>query len=571
MTLLLFLFSSLQSAEAAEGESKMKVSTTFNNDFEIRYYVLDDRLPDPDDVPVFNYVEQVNRLNATAATGPWALETQVDEVALFANQYRLDDELRAERTLVSDDVFSPLPDFSYATVEKLRGRYEKPSVVFTVGDTYAAFGRGIALNLNRNVDIDIDTSIQGVKGLFRPGAWDVTVVAGQLNRQQVFQDNVNGEIYGDLRHAVGGARVERFGLGPANIGAHGVAYDFVEETGWKPGFEELGSSPDAVIGGATAEVLGVGGIDWYVETDVFGFTSDTLPASRANLENKPGYATYVSAAFYPGKTTWLVEGKRYFQAERVNSLLAPELYEVVVAPTLEYERQITEDSSATVNSNDIWGGRVRMDYTLKPGELVPYVSQALFRDLELGGLHFNESPETVAHTLVGVEYIRDEFSALINAGYRIDVRDNGGSRKDRGSLPGPDDSDRQLHGDAAIRFPVGSLLAGEAQVAAEVYQWGVNPFQQQDYVEIETGWTLQRGSAVALTWYTDLTTNPLVNSTGNLTDALYGAAELQVKPSPAWTLKAFYGAYKAGIRCSGGQCRLLPGFEGTRFSVVGSF
>jgi len=556
-------------ADAAEDDKK--VTTTFNDDFEIRYYVLDDRLPDPDDVAVFNYVEQVNRLNATVAFGAWAMETQVDEVALFANQYRLDGELRPERTLVSDDIFSPLPGFSYATVEKIRARYEKPAVVFTVGDTYAAFGRGIALNLNRNVDIDIDTSIQGVKGLFRPGAWDITVVAGQLNRQQVFQDNVNGEIYGDLRHAVGGVRAERFGLGPMNIGAHGVAYDFVDEAGWKPGFEELGTTPDAVSGGGTLEMLGVAGIDWYLETDVFGFTSDTLPASTRKLEDKPGYATYASAAFYPGKTTWLVEGKRYLQAERVNGLLAPERYEVAVAPTLEYERQITEDSSATVNSNDIWGGRVRMDYTLKPGELIPYVSQAVFRDLELGGLHFNESPETVAHTVVGVEYIKDEFSALINAGYRIDLRDDGGNRRDRGALPGPDDSDRQLHGDAAIRFPVGSVLAGEAQVAGEVYQWGVNPFQQKDYVEIETGWTIQRGSAVALTWYTDITTNPLVNSTGNLSDSLYGAAEIQVKPSSAWTLKAFYGAYKAGIRCSGGQCRLLPGFEGTRFSVVGSF
>ena len=565
---LLLLLAPLSVAHADDAE---KVSTSFNEDFELRYYVVEDRLPDPDDVAVFNYFEQVNRLNATVAYGRWALETQIDEVALFANQYFLDGELRSERTLVNDGIFSPLPGFSYATVEKLRAKYENPSMVLTIGDTYAAFGRGIALNANRNVDIDIDTSIQGAKALFRPGAWDITLVAGQLNRQQVFQDNVNTGIYGDFRHAVGGIRAERFGLGPANIGVHGVVYDFVEEQGWKAGFEELGTSPDAVVGGATAEVLGVGGVDWYLETDVFGFTSDKLPASTSKEADKPGYATYLSAAFYPGKTTWLVEGKRYFQAERVNGLLAPELYEIVVAPTLEYERQITEDSSATVNSNDIWGGRVRVDYTLKPGELIPYVSQAVFRDQELGGLHFNTARETVAHTVVGVEYIKDDVSALINAGYRIDLRDDGQNRRDRGALPGPDDSDRQLHTDAAVRFPIAGKFAGEAQVAGEVYQWGVNPFQQGDYVEIETGVTVQHGSAVALTWYTDYTTNPLVNSTGNLSEPLYGAAEIQVKPTTAWTFKAFYGAYKAGIRCSGGQCRLLPGFEGTRFSVVGSF
>ena len=33
-------------------------------------------------------------------------------------------------------------------------------------------------------------------------------------------------------------------------------------------------------------------------------------------------------------------------------------------------------------------------------------------------------------------------------------------------------------------------------------------------------------------------------------------------------LKAFYGAYKSGIRCAGGQCKQLPAFEGARASVV---
>ncbi len=573
-TVLFFLLASFSLAHAQDAK---KVTTTFNEDFEIRYYVVDDRLPDPDDVPVLNYVEQVNRLNATVATGSWALETQIDEVALFANQYYLNDELRSERTLVDDDIFNPMPGISYATVEKLRAKYEKPAVVLTLGDTYAAFGRGIALNVNRNVDIDLDTSIQGVKALFRPGAWDITAVAGQLNRQQVFQDNTNAPgalagVFGDFRHTVGGLRVERFGLGPANIGVHGVAYDFVDEHGWTAGFSELGTAPDAVIGGATAEINGVAGVDWYVEADVFGFPTDVLPATSEEVQDKPGLAAYLSAAFYPGKTTWLIEAKRYSQAERVNGVLTPEFYEVAVAPTLEYEREITEDSSATVNSDDLWGTRVRVDYTLKPGELIPYASVALFRDLDVGALHFNTTPETVVHPVLGVEYIRDEFSAIINGGYRIDVRDEGLSRRNRGALPGPDDSDRHLHSDASIRFPVGAKLAGEAQVAGEAVQWGVNPIgQQSDYWEIETGWTLQRGSAVALTWFTDYTTNTLLDSTGNLSERAYGAVEVQVKPTSAMTLKAFYGAYKAGLRCSGGQCRVLPGFDGTRFSVNGTF
>lgn len=557
-------FALLLALPASAGEPDPKpaserVTTSITEDFELRYHMLDARLADPSDVPIFNYVEQVNRLNLHVSRKGLAFEAQIDQVSLLANKYYLNDILRVERHLLDSRVWTPLSDQFYVNPEKLRLRVERPNATWIVGDSYAAFGRGIALNLNRNVDIDVDTSIQGVKATLRPGAWDVTVVAGQLNRQQVFQDNPNIEIAPDLRHGVMGVRAERFGLGPANIGAHVVAYDFVTQPGFSS-FGELGGLPDAVIGGATLELSGVAGVDWYAEADVFSFPTDALPSTLPDAEDQLGYAGYLSAALYPGRTVWLVEAKRYYQADRPNSLLTPELYEVAVAPTLEYERAITEDSSASVNSNDIWGGRVRVDYAMKPGELVPYLSGAVFRDNELGGLHFNASPETIFHGVAGVEIIRDQGAALINAGYRVDWRDD----RSQGA-------DRQIHGDASVKFPIGLGLHAEVQGAVEHFRWGENPLQQQDYVEIESGLTIQRGSRLAFTWYTDFTSNPLVDSTGNLGDDLYGAAEVLFKPSDAVTLKAFYGAYKAGIRCSGGQCRQLPGFEGARFSFVGTF
>lgn len=542
----------------AEEPDSGGVQVSVTDDFELRYRIIDERLPDPDDVPVLNYIEQVNRINARAGTGPWSLEVQVDEVALFANRYYLDDVLQTERELVVDGVanFMPASTDAYLNVEKVRLQYEKPLASIVLGDTYAAFGRGLALNINRNVDIDVDTSIQGAKTVIRPGPWDITAVAGQLNRQQVFQDNPNEEIFGDFRHAMGGLRVERFGLGPANLGVHGVLIDFVGTPGLEGGFEDL-SGPDALVGGATAEVAALGA-DWYVEADLFAFPTEELPTTVPGAADKPGYGVYASSALYPGSFVVLVEGKRYFQAERINARLGPEDYEVGVAPTLEYERAVTEDSSATVNSNDIWGGKVRLDWAAKPGELVPYVAVAVFRDDDLGGLHFNTVPETVVHPTIGVEYIRSEAAALINAGVRIDDRD--------GSDAG---TDRQVHGDAAVKVVPGGLQVDVA-LGVEVYQWGVNPFQQTDYTEVESGVTLSRGP-LAFTWFTDVTTNPLVDSEGNLDENLYGAAELQVKPASALTVKALYGAQKAGLRCSGGQCRQLPGFEGVRFSLVGTF
>ncbi|MFT4625594.1 MAG: hypothetical protein ACI8PZ_004262 [Myxococcota bacterium] len=597
-------------AYAQESAGGGEVSASFTDDLELRFWGKDQRLPGYPDRPVFNYVEQVNRFTMSTNVGKWSFDAQVDEVALFFNRYRLDGDLVVENPVVGQpgeryDVFSPMPGDAYATLEKVRASYETETLSLTIGDAYVAFGRGMALNLNRNVDIDIDTSVQGIKSVWRPGPWDVTVVAGQLNRQQVFQDNPNLSIPGDKRHSLVGVRAERFGLGPANLGAHAVMYNFVtrfdelaeedrtlEERkpglvngyGWEAGARELSTTPDAMVGGLTAELVGVAGIDWYAEGDIYGFPGGTdLPSPLGeDVADKPGYAAYLSAAGYPGKFVVLVEGKRYYAAERVSSLLTPELYEVAVAPTLEYERAVTEDSGAALNSNDMTGARVQVDWAAIPGKLIPYVSTSVFVDNDVGPLNFSDVPETIVHPMVGFEYLNGESAVLFNLGHRMDMRQStdgielwAGAPKDLGS-------DQQTHTDVIIQIPLGGPYYFNSNLAFEYYQWGVNEFQQEDYVESETSFTVGRGSSLALTLFADYTTNPLVTSAGNLlpglfpefedrTKPLYGAVELQVKPSSAVTLKAFVGGYKAGIRCSGGQCRQLPGFEGARMSMVASF
>ncbi|TNE92893.1 MAG: hypothetical protein EP330_00500 [Deltaproteobacteria bacterium] len=544
-----------QNPTEAAATTKVSVNSTFTNDLEIRYWRVPDRLDGYEDREVLNYFEQVDRFTAHVSTDSgWQAFAQVDQVMLTANAYKLDGVYTKERTLRGPDLWWVGPERwdVYVNPEKLYIGKKSGNVTWRVGDFYEAFGYGAALNVNRNVDIDIDTSIQGARLFWQPGAWDVTILGGQLNRQQVFQDNPNIGLRGDLRHFVTGAQVKRFGLGPMNIGAHAVAYNFVDEAGISAGFSELGSPMDAVVTGASAELAA--SFDLNGEVDLF-----THPSGQLNDE--PGYLAYGSAAFYIGSTTWQLEGKRYKDAERLNSLTTPELYEVGIAPTLEYERAITEDSSATVNSNDVYGGRLRMDWSAVPGRVVPYASFAVFRDLDTAGLHFNEVPETVIHPLVGVEAVGEGVNVLLNAGYRVDMRDGGG------------ESDRQLHGDIDFKFPVVAQTHADINAAIEYYQWGDNgALQQNDYVEMETATTfLLHEPEIAFIWYTDVTTNPLIDSKGNLADLLYGAFEIQYKPADAWTLKAFYGAYKAGIRCSGGQCRQLPGFEGGRVSVVGNF
>ncbi len=547
-----------------------------NDDLELRLYRGDSPLPDTTGAEdLGDYAELVNRLNAQLFWGVNQLGLQLDTVALFANSYYLDDELVLEHALVPDTVQSPLGDQAFINVEKVWYTRRLGDVEVQVGDGYAAYGRGMALNLVRNVDIDVDTSLLGAQANAALGDWDLTVVSGITNRQQVLQDNPNVLISPERGHMVSGARVDRYGLGPANVGAHGVVYSFAgDDGGTYPygGFSQYGAELDAMVAGATVEAFGIGGIDWFLEGDVFAYQSEEL-FSGDELSN--GYAAYASAAAYPGKVTLLFEGKHYVDAYRLNSLVVADGYAMVNGPTLEYERAVTEDSAAALGSNDISGGRVRADLAVKPAVLIPYASLAVFRDRDLGGLHFNQAPETVVHPVGGVDWIGDTLKLLTNVGYRVDRRDGATLDVDGDGIDEANQidlgADRLAHVDVDFRFPFFADLGAEVSADVKRFWWGDNRIQQTDFTEGTLALAVHMHGGWTFIGYQDFTDNPLVQSSGNLDDHLYGAAEVQYKPNSSTTIKAFYGAYKAGIRCAGGQCKSLPGFDGARLSVSTAF
>ena len=525
------------------------------DDFELRYHHVPNKLVGFEDRNIHDYFEQVNRVNALLATDHLSVGAQLDQVGLFANRYVLDDVMYHSWDLMDPSVVSPWDD-AYVRLEKLYVQQRWQTVELTVGDTYASFGRGVVLNIVKNTDVDIDTSLQGVKAVVRSGATDVTIVSGLTNRQQISQDQINLAIDEDDPSMVTGARVERYGIGPANVGLHGVLYRF--SRGELPGTPLVlyTEALDATAAGATIEASGVLGIDWFVEGDVFGYRA----AELGGEEDDPllGYAVYGSASAYPGRSVILVEAKRSVDTERINTFVSGDSWEVGAIPTLEYERVITEDSSATVNSNDLMAARVRVDYAVTPPELAFYASLAAFRDLDLEGLHFNASPETIAHGIVGGQWLHNSTVLQFSGGLRRDLRDEAA-----------EGYDQLIHFDGELQVPVGLDDGVELAIGARTFQWGENPQGQADFLEMENALGWHRGDHWAFLVYQDWSNNPLVSSEGNLGEDLYGALEVQWKPGPSTVFKAFYGAYKAGIRCSGGQCRSLPGFEGARLSYTG--
>ncbi|MEE2751630.1 MAG: hypothetical protein VX519_09370 [Myxococcota bacterium] len=545
---------------------------SISTDSEFRYFQAAEGLEgfEKEFPNLLDYMELVARQNLLWAKGDWQVGTQWDEVALFSNRYYLDDVLMYEHELVTEGLRSPWPD-AYVNLEKIWVKRSTPWGTVQVGDTYASFGRGLALNLVRNTDVDIDTTLRGFRTSVEHGDFELTAVGGLTNQQQVQQDNPNYLLRANRHTLIAGLRADRYGLGPASLGVHGVAYRFSREVDtfldasglkWpqpcvsggdcEPGAD---TEPlDALVGGATLELFGVGGMDWFVEGDVFHHMSSDLYGGE---DPELGYAVYGSAAAYVGAATILVEGKRYVDTERLNTLPALEGYEVVSGPTLEDERVITEDSSAALNSNDITGGRVRVDRAVGD-QLTPYVSMALYRDTEEGGLHFNETPETIFHPVAGGEFFGEKVQWIANAGYRHDERD------------GDYGADRMAHADVAVDFPIGSYHT-EFIVDARRFSWGENANQQADFNESSISLGIAPSDTWTLVLYNDYSDNPLIPSEGNLTEALYGAMEVHYHSNAAMTVKAFYGAYKAGIRCAGGQCRNLPGFEGARVSIQSNF
>ncbi len=542
-----------------EGHGPLAGGTLSISDrFALRYYQIDDTLAGFEDSHphLHDYVEEVNRLNVLVNKGGFAAGAQIDQVGLFANRYYLDDELQRSYELYEPGIRSPWPD-AYLGLEKLYVRGKGKHLEVNVGDGYVSFGRGISLNLVRNTNIDLDSSLRGVRTVVRAGNWDFTGVSGLTNAQQVQLDNRNVGIRPDNQHMISGLRAERFGLGPLNVGAHGVAYSFARSADAEsPGFTRYAQPVDVFVGGATVEGFGLAGVDLIAEFDWFEYRSSDFFGGE---EPEPGYAAYASASAYPGKAVVLVEAKHYVNTERINTFTGIDNYEVAVAPTLEYERVITEDSSAAVNSNDITGARVRVDYAVKPGVLMPYISVAAFRDRELGGLHFNRAPETIVHPVAGVQWLGQEAHVIATAGGRADLRDEGYG------------TDVNAHVDLDIALPAGPLGHLELATAFMRFMWGDNAAQQSDFTDVVNALALHATDKWTFILWQDFSDNPLINSTGNISDNVYGAAEVQFKPSSSLTTSVFYGAYKAGIRCAGGQCRSLPGFEGLRFGLNGTF
>jgi hypothetical protein len=530
-------------------------SMSGRSDFRIRYRMSDRLEPFFEDTHprLHDHIEQIEKFNLLFDSPDTKIRLQFDQVGFMLNKYILDDNLKYSWNLLDNTVSAPFEDLFWVvekfTIEKQIGRTN-----IGIGDVYASFGRGIALNVIQNTKVDIDTSIRGALVTHGASDWEWAGIAGFTNKQQVQRYNPNLAINQDIPHFVTGTEYKRYGLldGMVSLGAHTVFSSFGEDLDGSA-LLRLEEGFDSSVSGVDVEISGLWDIDWYLEGDVFHY-SDT----KMQGEDGPwGYALYGSASIYTDPAIFLIEAKQSKDTERINSYAFADQWEIATPPSLEYERVITEDSAAAVNSNDVTGARIKADIIVNNRDLKPYVALSLLRDRDLTGLHFNKSPETIFHPVTGFKYTPSGTLIMINTGFRQD-------RRDEGAL-----HDQLFHLDAEFSKELPGDNGIELNVSMWNFWWGDET--HYDFLEMQNALVWRRGEHWDFTIYQDWSNNTQLTSVGNLTQELYGAFETRYKPTSTEEYRFLVGAYKAGIRCSGGQCRVLPGFKGLELAYRKDF
>ena len=567
-------------------EDRFSGSATFDTEIRVQRYDPAPLVHSGGSKPRF--VEQLSRWVIQGRYGDWTARVQLDQL-VFAGLPHVVDGVRkpyippmqaacpgpAEMCL-ANPLRSERPGLSgYINPEKVALEYRKGDVELSLGDFYQSVGVGAVMNINRNVDNDVDTSIQGARLKWQPGDWEVTALAGTLNRQQVFQDQLNVlQLDGDRRHTVGLMQVKRYGIGATTLGVHGLLYNYVDPPSTDRsvrGLRGLSASvkqvPDALIAGTTASTS-VAGVEFSGEVSVVSYPESDLHSSifvPALESRSPGVAAYGSSFWFAGRTTWQVEARYLRNVYRLNNPIPVQYgYTVAAPPTLELERAINIDTAAVTGSNALGGGLVRVDVTASDNT-TPYVAVGVTRDEDLvNAAQKSPAPETILQLQGGVEVLAGEWGLLVESRARTDIRD------------GDYGADKQLYSAVDIKNPVPLGSSMQTALVGQYFVHGQdNSLRTPDpwhEINVSVGYLVT--PAVGLTLYYDHTTNPVAGGNGNLREdwpSAYGAAEVFWKPSTDWTVKAFHGGYAAGIRCSGGQCRNVPAFTGSRIAVVGTF
>lgn len=565
-----------------------------------KYNVFLDEDPD-DDVPApFPFSEFINRTQADLRFGPFNLGVQFDFVVTgptcddsayagkYAGAYGTDATCVPPNQLRGSGWPARAPRNALAMLEKVYLQYESRHISVTLGDFYAAIGRGIVLAMVRQPNIDQDNSLLGGRVDVKLKRFDLMGFVGFTNPQEISMELRNQQIdHVDRGLLAGGS----FAIRPVKnleLTGHGVGYELTE-------------LPSGAVGG-TAKVSNIGdAVDVFFEGDVFIYGQDEEAA--LNLPRN-GYGLYGTVTGFAGPLTLLFEFKRYKDAQllRRNGPVVPLQYNQ--PPSLEFQISVTEDVNGSIISNDIIGGRLQ-------AELFFLMSNTTITASVMGSVDqephppFSRQGEVVVHPRVALDQSLHLGKADLHfqggVGYRHDFPFR--LKPEDGT---PQDEIDRLQGEYLRNT---GLLHWNVDLGVTIgkfaFEW-VSYFRRHAFtLEDENCWRKRDGdetcsgndgwianeNALSVTFlgaytfalHVDFTDDPLVQSLGNsgaVGNLVYDpwfkssgfiGAELILKPVPELEIYVFGGSQKAGIVCTGGACRTVPAFTGVKSRVTVTF
>ena len=432
--------------------------------------------------------------------------------------------------------------------ERLFISISKPSFELTIGDFYASFGRGIALNVVKLDEIGQDTTVRGGKVSVHRGPLHLTLLAGVFNFLDV--DQATGYLSAALfpEEPVFGGRIAYRLFENLELGAHAVHVVHVQN-----------DDDNDTVWGVSADMTRLLGGDLSISAEMDlqrsvqdgcvtrGFGEDEGCSQRRflpYLHPLRGLAAYLTSTLSRGNWVFNVEGK-YFNDFAMGIPVGNVGYGVSYSqpPTLERIYANATDLASSA------GGRLRVDYNfgeLGPLELMVFANYTFIRT-------YGEGPFEIHDPYGGFE--------LSWMGSRSHWNLMGGLRYERDTERSVEHrSDWHLYGD------IEQALAQRHSVQLNYFLRFSRKESIGDWVEMDLAFQYRWSPLFALAFTVEHTGDPSVVGT---TSRFFFGGSLRYFVTSDTYLNLRAGQNRPGLKCLNGLCRRFPGFSGLQVMAVG--
>ncbi len=479
--------------------------------------------------------------------------------------------------------------------------YTTRDVEVTLGDFYAALGRGFVLSVRKMDELASDTTVRGARVTGRINAGPLklrlSALGGEMNPLRI--DESSGRYLGVTSDVTpswvaateaGMPRAVETDFLPASPS---YAPDRLVATqieimpkGLKLGTQasflrrqdpltsDVVRQADTVLTGSQSlEIADFDGSgDGYVEVAVQSLDDadrDRTSSNRELLDGKKGYAVYAALTLIEDPVTLMFEGKHYRRffalAANVDTARAREfsLVQYSAPPTTE---AFWIDTEFEGFNTCVTGGRLKGDVHLSKDESVfawvghyrTWAERALNESCETSDANLNRVWDLASGMEITAQ--KRKSRANLTVGARIDEAEE------------------------AIALPNGAqtnLYYQETYARYDVIRWLGGPFSLQ-----LQGWHRRRHQVVGGPedpWFegqhiTGVDWSPHLSaafgveySTNPSVPDMYYNGQLTYKITQSSSVGAFVGQRRGSLRCVGGVCRIYPPFEGARLDATVRF